>query len=190
MWAFLDNSQRDAVTEMLSSNSDRIIAVLGGAILDNTLRRTLEERLRDSGVNEVLFRAGGPLGNTVPKIDLGYLLYAFEKAERNVMYGIAEIRNHFAHHLNAHFDSKELDGSFKKLTLHNRAFFPLAAKKTGKKIPMEKASTKRDVFVVNLKVSLIVLMGDRLRHKLHSSEPLKTPAPIYMQREKMPTRRP
>ena len=71
VWAILGEEYNKAINEIIASDSDRIIAVVGGAMLDDTLRRTLEERLRDNkDINKKLFRATGPLGNLGPKIDL------------------------------------------------------------------------------------------------------------------------
>jgi hypothetical protein len=54
-----------AIEEILKSSSERIAAIVGVTILDGTLRKTLEERLRDDkdGAN-LLFKSNRPLGNT------------------------------------------------------------------------------------------------------------------------------
>ena len=89
-------------------------------MLDDSLRRALETRLRpDKDMNKKLFRVTGPLGNTGPKIDLGYQLGLFEKTVRNAMYGISEIRNLFAHDMEMSFASgpKAMSEAFNKMQL-------------------------------------------------------------------------
>ncbi len=64
VWAILGEPQSEAIKEILESRSDRIIAIVGGAILDETLKRTLEERLRnDRNISNKSFKLTGPLGN-------------------------------------------------------------------------------------------------------------------------------
>ena len=101
VWALLNQAQNVALNELIEGQkSDRIVAIVGGAMLDDSLRHAIEQRLRFAkDMNEKLFKVGGPLGNTAPKIDLGYQLYMFEKPMRNTMYGMTEIRNLFAHRL-------------------------------------------------------------------------------------------
>ena len=144
-------------------------------MLDDTLRRTLEERLRDNkDINKKLFRATGPLGNLGPKIDLSYQLFAFSNEARNTLYGISEIRNFFAHHLDASFDAKDkpLVDAFKKLTLHEgRQHYPDPFTQNDSEHEIESINTKRGTFLVNLQLGLIYLMSDRLSHVPNSNLP-------------------
>jgi hypothetical protein len=128
-------------------------------------------------INEKLFRVGGPLGFFMPKIDLGYQLYMFEKPTRNAMYGIAEIRNLFAHQLDMRFDSDDprMIAAGGKLMLHQgRKYYPMPFGGTEKdsECELELAETVRDKFFVNLKLCLIWLMGDDMRHGLWTNIPL------------------
>ncbi|NQU60945.1 MAG: hypothetical protein HQ512_07425 [Rhodospirillales bacterium] len=43
VWAILGAQQSKAMREILGSGSERIIAVVGGTMLDETLRNTLED---------------------------------------------------------------------------------------------------------------------------------------------------
>jgi hypothetical protein len=133
VWAILNEDQASALAELTSlENSDRIVAILGGALLDDSVRRALESRLRakdgNTDMNEKLFRVGGPLGNLQPKIiGLGYQLYMLDKPHRNLMYGLAEIRNLFAHNLSMTFSdtSEAMKKASAKLTLHDgKKFYP------------------------------------------------------------------
>jgi hypothetical protein len=178
VWAILSEDYNKAIREIIASDSDRIIAVVGGAMLDHTLRLTLETRLRDNkDINRKLFKPTGPLGNLVPKIDLAYQLFAFSNEVRNTLYGLSDTRNFFAHRLDALFDTRDdkLINALKKLTLHTgRSHYPDPFKGLGNdsEYEIEPANTQRDLFLVNLKLSLIYLMGDRLSHVANSNLPL------------------
>jgi hypothetical protein len=68
-WAILADQETrdtDAVLEMISTQSPRVTAVVGGALLDEHISRTLTERLHDSSLTPWLLN--GPLGNLKPKI--------------------------------------------------------------------------------------------------------------------------
>ena len=130
VWAILSDEQNTAVNELIrGQQSDRIVGILGGALLDNSLRQALELRLRakdgNTDMNEKLFGVNGPLGNLQPKIDLGYQLYMLDKPYRNAMYGLAEIRNLFAHNLSMTFadTGTKMAIASAKLTLHEEKEF-------------------------------------------------------------------
>jgi hypothetical protein len=176
-WAFLGDAQLKAITEIVKTgNSDRILAVVGGAILDDTLRQTIAQRLMDDKDRvDKLFNVGRALGNMEPKIDLLYLLGGLAKPVRNCLYGIVTIRNHFAHHLDATFESDDskMKGAWGQLALHqDRQFYPHHLFDQDSENEIEKIETKRDIFTVNLKMCLIWLMRDRVSHKDWSSQPL------------------
>ena len=89
-WAiFEDKPDTKAIIELISSKSGRVAAVVGGALLDEHVRETLLERLRDSGVAQRLLKIEGPLGNLGPKIDLLYLLHAFDKQTYKTLKGLS-----------------------------------------------------------------------------------------------------
>ena len=125
-WAILaDEEKRDtnAIFELISSQTARITAVVGGALLDEHIRRTLSERLRRSGVSDWLLKFDSPLGNLGPRIDLLYVLHAIDKPMRSALQGIAGVRNFYAHDLGASpsFKSEtaeEFVENMKMLTLH------------------------------------------------------------------------
>ena len=180
VWAIGNVAQNAALKELIQSqSSDRVVAIVGAAILDDALKNAMVERFRSTAghsrdMNEKLFRITGPLGNLQPKIDLGYQLYMFEKPVRNAMYGIAEIRNVFAHRLDMSFESNDktlLEGS-RKLTLHEDQThysnpFPGLEKIT----IIEPTNTIRDKVFVNLKFCLLWLAGDCQRHLPNSNAP-------------------
>jgi hypothetical protein len=171
VWAIWGAEQNAAINELThGQQSDRIVAILGGALLDDSLRRALELRLRakdgNTDMNEKLFRVNGPLGNLQPKIDLGYQLYMLDKPYRNAMYGLAEIRNLFAHNLSMTFaDSGEkMINAFAKLMLHNdKEFFPSWPGQENKH-PIGSVNSLKDRFLINLQFCLLWLMMDSIKH--------------------------
>jgi hypothetical protein len=108
VWALLNDDLRAGVAELTASDSDRVIALLGGAIVEEQLLQSIHLRLRRSSVQQIIFKPTGSLGGFTPKIDLGYLLHMYEKPQRTAFIGIAEIRNVFAHKLTmSSFEAKD-----------------------------------------------------------------------------------
>ncbi len=175
-WATFSDAHLRAIEEITQSDSDRVAAIVGVAMLDDTLRLTLTERLQnEKDINRKLLKVNGALGNTVPKIDLLYLLYAFEKPVRNALYGLSDLRNFFAHNLDASFDSheKEMVNAMKLLILHqNRTYYPHHLFDRDSEHEIAAVSNNRDKFLINLKLCLIALMRDRVSHDVWSNKPL------------------
>src|SRR5262245_11368858 len=122
-WAiFPDDKYARALIELLTAGSERVMAVVGGTLLEEAVDRTLRERLLDDRAGRVdsLLLADRPLGNLGPKITLLYLLGAFDEETRSAMRGIAGVRNFFAHNLDASFDStdKKFITAITRLKLH------------------------------------------------------------------------
>jgi hypothetical protein len=71
-WAiFPDDKYKTALIELLTASSKRATAVVGGALLEEAIDRTLRERLLDIPVCvDSLLEVDRPLGNMGPKIDL------------------------------------------------------------------------------------------------------------------------
>ena len=175
-WAIFSDAHRQGIAEMIQSGSDRVAVIVGGALLDDTLRRTLAERFsNDKRIADKLLKVNGPLGNAVPKVDVLYMLGAFDKPVRNALYGLFEIRNFFAHHLDASFASqnKQFLATAKKLTLHNgRKFYPHHIYDEDSEHSIEAVQNNGHAFIVNLKLCLIALMRDRVCHQTWSNKPL------------------
>lgn len=180
VWAILSDDQNAAIKELTESQqSDRIVAVIGGAMLDDSVRRALEQRLRPkdgtTDMNNKLFRVGGPLGNTGPKIDLGYQLYMLDKPHRNAMHGLSEIRNLFAHNLSMSFadqGTKMKEASAKLLLHEGITHYPDPLLNMEDAMPeLEPTTTPRDRFLVNLKLGLLWLAADYFKHESWSNVP-------------------
>ena len=99
VWAILNQAQNAALKEIVDIQSDRVAAILGAAMLDDSLTHVLEYRLRKSTMTKQLFDQNKALFSAAPKIDLAYLLYVIEKPMMQAMHGISDIRNMCAHDL-------------------------------------------------------------------------------------------
>src|SRR5207247_150564 len=110
-WAiFPEDRYARAVIELVSTGSERVVAIVGGALLEEAVDRTLRERLLNMpGLVDSLLTVDRPLGNMGPKIDLLGLLGAFDEKTRIAIKSIARVRNFFAHHLDASFDSPDTE---------------------------------------------------------------------------------
>jgi hypothetical protein len=148
--------------------AERVVAVLGGALLEEAVDKTLRERLQNIPLADGLLSIDGALGNMGPKTDLLYLLRAFDSNTLKTLKGIAGVRNFFAHHLDASFDSlnKDFVNSIGKLVLHEgRTHYPHHLFGPDSQTPIEPVSSRRDLFILNLKLALIMLMRDRVSHE-------------------------
>jgi hypothetical protein len=175
-WAVFRKEHNAAILTLVQSGVPHATAILGGALLEETLTRTLSERLRnDPDSLDKLTKPGGPMGFAVPKIDMLYMLGAFDRATRNGMHGLAEVRNFFAHHIDATFDSscKKMADAMSKLKMHEgRTHFPHHLYKNRNGLKIESARNNRGKFILNLKIALLLLMRDRVSHAAWSSAPL------------------
>jgi hypothetical protein len=99
----------------------------------------------------------------------------FEKPIRNAMYGIADIRNFFAHNLDMTFSSSfpKMNTAVAKLTLHEgRTHYPNPLTDQESPYLLEPTADIRGKFLVNLKLCLLWLFGDNRRHQPFSNAPL------------------
>lgn len=177
-WSISNVGEWWGVNEIDDAKSDRVVAIVGGAMLDDALQRVLEGRLRPKSgktdINAKLPKVGGPLGNLEPKINLAYQLYVVEKPVRNAMWGICAIRNQFAHEVAASFVSpgEEIRDALAKLTLHvGRRFWPnpFDGYADGPQ-PIGDVTKNCEVFIANLKLCMMWLLGDSSRHSPWTNE--------------------
>lgn len=175
-WAIFDESHSWAIKEIVDARSERVIAVVGGALLEEAVERTLRERLRnDPDAVKTLFAPDRPLGNVAPQIDMLYLLSAIDVDTRAALKGLAGVRNFFAHDIAATFDSsdKNFAQSLKRLALHNtRSHYPNPRSGVDSDIPIESVDSNKSRFIVNLKLGLLDLMRDRVSHRVYTNEPM------------------
>ena len=181
-WAiFPEDKYARAVIELLSANleepsAQRSAAIIGGALLEDAVERTLRERLlNNEGLANNLLDFDKPLGNTGPQIDLLHLLGAFDEKTRSALQGLVRIRNYFAHHIDASFASSNeyLTKSLKRLTLHeNRTHYPHHLFGPDTDLAIESVRTSQERFILNLKLGLLILMRDRISHEPYTNHPL------------------
>lgn len=187
-WAYFGDEHLRAIGELITTPSHRIIAIVGGALLDDTLRRTLAERLRDDKkMRDKLLGVNRPIGNPGPKNDLLFMLEAYDRHVWKAIDGINTTRNFFAHHLDASFDAtaEEFVTAMNKLKLHEyRKHYPHHLYDEDSTNKIESVRNNRIKFVVNLKLCLIALMHDRVSHETWSNRQF-TEEEIKQKREKM-----
>ncbi len=175
VWAILNDDIHAAVNEFIDSPSSRVVAVLGGGVVEEALLQSLALRLRQSSVQDTFFKPNGPMGGFASKIDLGYLLHMYDKTTRAALEGISEIRNIFAHRLRItsfeHEDTKLADAFNKKLRLHVGLMeFPHPFQQGGSGHRIKPPKSRRDIFLVNIQIVLALLMRDTRAHSPYSNE--------------------
>ena len=152
-----------ALNEISNTNSERILAIVGGALIERRLAICLEHRLREGKTLEKMMKAGGTLGQFNDKLDMAYALRIIENDLRTVIEGIMEIRNRFAHDLEASLFKQDeaLGKSVAKLTLHNgRKFYPSLTDAGDTKLPVEEIRDDHMRLFVNVKLCLFFLLRD------------------------------
>lgn len=103
----LNSDEEVAAIKELNSISDRAAAIVGAAILEGKLEAALKTLLFDhprnsqSSIHDDMFRMSGPLGSFSSKINLGFMLGIYAADSWRDMDYIREIRNSFAHRLEA-----------------------------------------------------------------------------------------
>lgn len=172
-WAILNKDIQAGVYEFSESKSDRVSAIMGGAVVEEALLQALSLRLRESSVQELMFNPGRPLGDFFAKINLGYLLLMYETDTHSALIGIAEIRNAFAHQLTiSSFDSdtKKIIDAFSRLKLHSKyKKYPAPFWGGDSDYLVEECKSKQDIFRINIKILLFLLMRDHYVHIPHSN---------------------
>jgi hypothetical protein len=172
MWSTQNEQQQNAIREIQGcAQFPRIVAIVGGAFLEQRLTITLEARLRPSKkVIERMFKPTGPLGSFANKIHLAYLLHMYPSIIYEHMLAICDIRNKFAHTLHfENFHVKGLDEQFKKLTLHQKLeYYPYLPRQQKEKV--EHCDNRSQVFITNLKILLMYLLFDAAKHMPESNQ--------------------
>jgi hypothetical protein len=186
VWAVLNEDAIPAIRELLESQSDRVVAVVGASLADEHVRRALEWRLRaktekKDKILERMFGPNGPLGGFANRTDLAYLLYAIGKPLHLALRGIAKIRNVFAHELAiSSFDNPDaqLAKGFRMLKLHEgRAHYPSPSWRGDTTDALDPVSTRREAFKVNLRIALALLDRDMSSHLPYTNTAAPMPGP-------------
>jgi DNA-binding MltR family transcriptional regulator len=91
-----------AVRAEFATASDRAAAIVGGAFLDVLLTELLQANfVPDPKNDDKIFQGNGCLATFSSRIDLSYRLGLIAKQEHRALHTIREIRNKFAHQLDA-----------------------------------------------------------------------------------------
>ena len=96
MWNHL-TSYRELISE-LQHVSDRTVAVIGSALVENYLTDAIKRRLRKhpNAVNQLL-QPDGAVGSFRSKVCLGFLIRIYEESIFDDLNRVAKMRNDFAH---------------------------------------------------------------------------------------------
>ena len=101
-------------TQVLSEflkGDDRTVAILGAALVEESLEQTLRFQLAgDTKVVDSLFKPDRPLGTFGAKIDLCFAIGIIGKITYASLKKIKDVRNRFAHELLMLNDKKKLSG--------------------------------------------------------------------------------
>jgi hypothetical protein len=128
VWMLSDNGKvtLDAIKEF-NTQSPRTVAIVGAAIIEDTLAQILSERLpRNGETKKELFKANGALGNLDAKVKVVYAMGLLSKPAFNDLTKIAEVRNKFAHRLDiADFGHAEVRPLCFELKLIEKHLFPV-----------------------------------------------------------------
>ncbi len=180
IWSVQNSDQVQAVGE-IEHGPDRVIGIVAGAMLEQRLEMSLKYRLRPHDYTQNrLFRPIGPLGAFKNKIDLGFMLYMYEKPMWLALTGISEIRNKFAHKLDQTFShgDDDFNKAMKSLILHDGVkFYPNPFLWSDTTERLRKPKNNKQVFLANVKLALIALMRDMLVHMPQSNQAVITPVP-------------
>lgn len=177
VWAIPGEKFGTALDELTAAASDRIVAVVGGAMVDQLLGEALRQRFQPGEVTDNLLdptkdRALGAFG---PRIDIAFALGMYDESVRANLKKIAHIRNVFAHELVASFESpeKEFAKNVAGLNLQiGRTHYPSPLFVGDSIHEVEMSTSPRDRFLVNIKIALCLLMQDMVVHQPYSSIPV------------------
>lgn len=107
----------------LNNSVDRVTAIVGCAVIDNSLKDAIQRRLTDNerALKKFFDDKEGPGHDTSAKIQLAHLLGVFSDETRTNLEAITSIRNKFAHRLYIRdFDHQELKQLFERITSYKR----------------------------------------------------------------------
>lgn len=122
-----DSLDYASVFNELLDSSDRAVAVVGGALVDELLGRALKEFMRQSDGLDTLFKDRGPLSTFSSKIDLGYYLGCYGTEVHQDLNILRKLRNNFAHDLDAKFANQSIADRVSNFSLARRYAVNLSA---------------------------------------------------------------
>ncbi|MFH1093356.1 MAG: MltR family transcriptional regulator [Candidatus Omnitrophota bacterium] len=94
----LNSEYFSKIQDELKTESDRAVAIIIGAEIDNALIKFLRENLRKKNKNGIsLFSSTAPLGNFAARIEILYRLKIIDEIVHHDLHLLRNIRNKFAH---------------------------------------------------------------------------------------------
>lgn len=109
------------VLREIAQGSDRVTAIVGGALIEEILTRVLRSSLRpDEKQLDQAFKLSGPFSSFSAKIDMGYLTGIYGELVHKDLHCVRRIRNAFAHQLKATFRTQKVADLAKNLFLVER----------------------------------------------------------------------
>lgn len=103
------HGESDRFFEILKGESDRGLAIVSAAYIDDLLAALLRTSLRkDPTLYERIMGARGPLESFSAKIDIAYGFGLLTRDGSKMLHSVREIRNDFAHNWDATFDDQSI----------------------------------------------------------------------------------
>lgn len=102
--------------KLLSKETDRGIAIIGGEFLSNELEEVLKIKLvGNNQLKKKLFQSNGPLNTFSSKIKMAYAMGIISKDVYNNLEKLRDIRNCFSHtYIDINFNTEEISKFIKK----------------------------------------------------------------------------
>jgi DNA-binding MltR family transcriptional regulator len=107
----LDLDRLPAVLHEINSGTDRVVAIVYSALVDDAIRGVVRARMQHLTPTEEakLFEGTGPLSTFSARTMIAYAMSIIDKDERDDLDRIREIRNAFAHDfVSLSFEQKEV----------------------------------------------------------------------------------
>jgi hypothetical protein len=114
----LSDEELDAALAEIASGSDRVAAIMGGALVQNTLIGALITHFEDrTDIPRLFDTVKGPLNTFYGQIVMGKALGLFDEATVESLHAIRSVRNEFAHAaVSLTFENAEIAKKCGKLT--------------------------------------------------------------------------
>lgn len=118
VWVASSDAEYSAI-QSLQNDSDRAVAIVGAALVETRLEQALKSHFQqDAALLEKMFGSSAPLGSFSAKIRLAFLMGLISKQFHKELENMKEIRNRFAHDLEANsFDDQSIADRCKNFKL-------------------------------------------------------------------------
>ncbi len=150
-----------ALVEEMSGESDRAVAIVGAAWVEEGLTEAISAFLRPHpAVRKRLFGTAGPLSSLSAKVDLAFMLNMVSELIRADLHVIRQVRNEFAHHIAHKLEHTRLDFSAEHIRGPCLAFRCVAHERH---VDPRVAFT-RACATLNADFEMVVFMTEQIRH--------------------------